>query len=347
MSSSFRYGVRSRQSRTNSQHCFDEQIRFFERKNLIDWPFRFQTNRRGQFQNRQWHSRLHPTRIRIQKSTPPRNCQESLPVSIRCGKRRQCRSRVHRSVIDGGESLSMEWMIWARENRFSSIEMCTEVIQDSIFDLWDSDKLRFASTTALTFSPKRQTRFFDELTELESKFVLRPMEISNNPEVIRRMSLITMNTALEADIYGNDHSTHVLGSSMINGIGGRGDFTRNAVRNVFIPDQCRMIRLVHLDLHGAVDCQRWENLRVRSHGVARRSQRTFSSNHGRWTRPRRSACEESEGTRAIDPWQMRSPDVQRSTEWLLSFAQHIPHDLRQALSWHMWLQETGSMHPDH
>jgi succinyl-CoA:acetate CoA-transferase len=131
--------------------------------------------------------------------------------------------------------------------------MCTEVIQDLIFDLLDSDKLRFASTTALTFSPKRQTRSFDELTELESKFVLRPMEISNNPEVIRRMSLITMNTALEADIYGNDHSTHVLGSSMINGIGGRGDFTRNAVRNVFIPDQCRMIRLVHLDLHGAVD----------------------------------------------------------------------------------------------
>ena len=80
--------------------------------------------------------------------------------------------------------------------------MYTEVIQDSIFDLLDSDKLRFASTTALTFSPEGQTRFFNELTELKSKFVLRPMEISNNPEVIRRMGLITMNTALEADIYG-------------------------------------------------------------------------------------------------------------------------------------------------
>ena len=118
----------------------------------------------------------------------------------------------------------------ARDNRFRSIEMYTEVIQDSIFDLLDSDKLRFASTTALTFSPQGQTRFFNELTELKSKFVLRPMEISNNPEVIRRMGLITMNTALEADIYGNVNSTHVLGSAMMNGIGGSGDFTRNAVR---------------------------------------------------------------------------------------------------------------------
>ena len=109
--------------------------------------------------------------------------------------------------------------------------MYTEVIQDSVFDLLDSDKLRFASTTALTFSPKGQIRFFEQINELKPKFVLRPMEISNNPEVIRRMGLITMNTALEADIYGNVNSTHILGSSMMNGIGGSGDFTRNAVSN--------------------------------------------------------------------------------------------------------------------
>ena len=120
-------------------------------------------------------------------------------------------------------------MCLARDNRFHSIEMYTEVIQDSIFDLLDSQKLRFASTTALTFSPPGQIRFFKELNDLKSKFVLRPMEISNHPEVIRRMDLITMNTALEADIYGNVNSTHILGSSMMNGIGGSGDFTRNAV----------------------------------------------------------------------------------------------------------------------
>ena len=126
--------------------------------------------------------------------------------------------------------LLFSFQIKANDNRFKSIEMYTEVIQDSIFDLIDSGKLRFASTTALTFSTEGQHRFFNQLNELKSKFILRPMEISNNPEVIRRIGLITMNTALEADIYGNVNSTHVLGSSMMNGIGGSGDFTRNAVR---------------------------------------------------------------------------------------------------------------------
>lgn len=135
-----------------------------------------------------------------------------------------------RSVLFHPPLFSLLSMNLARDNRFQSIEMYTEVIQDSIFDLLDTDKLRFASTTALTFSSQGQIRFFKELDQLKSKFILRPMEISNHPEVIRRIGLITMNTALEADIYGNVNSTHVLGSAMMNGIGGSGDFTRNAVR---------------------------------------------------------------------------------------------------------------------
>jgi succinyl-CoA:acetate CoA-transferase len=37
-----------------------------------------------------------------------------------------------------------------------------------------------------------------------------------------------MNTALEADIYGNTNSTHIMGTTMVNGIGGSGDFSRSA-----------------------------------------------------------------------------------------------------------------------
>ena len=42
-----------------------------------------------------------------------------------------------------------------------------------------------------------------------------------------------MNTALEVDIYGNINSTHVAGSKMMNGIGGSGDFARNAYLTIF------------------------------------------------------------------------------------------------------------------
>lgn len=43
-----------------------------------------------------------------------------------------------------------------------------------------------------------------------------------------------MNAIIEADIYGNVNSTHVMGTSMMNGIGGSGDFARNAYYSIFV-----------------------------------------------------------------------------------------------------------------
>ncbi len=114
------------------------------------------------------------------------------------------------------------------------ITMYTEVIQDSIFQLMDNDRLAFGSTTALTLSAEGNKRFISEIERFKEKIVLRPQEISNHPEIIRRLGLITMNTALEIDIFGNVNSTHVMGSKMMNGIGGSGDFTRNAYISIFM-----------------------------------------------------------------------------------------------------------------
>ncbi len=36
------------------------------------------------------------------------------------------------------------------------------------------------------------------------------------------------------DIYGNVNSTNIMGSKMMNGIGGSGDFTRNAYLSIFV-----------------------------------------------------------------------------------------------------------------
>ena len=73
----------------------------------------------------------------------------------------------------------------------------------------------------------------DHLDFFKDKILLRPQEISNNPEVARRLGLIAINTALEADIFGNINSTHVSGTRMMNGIGGSGDFTRSAMLSIF------------------------------------------------------------------------------------------------------------------
>jgi acyl-CoA hydrolase len=108
-------------------------------------------------------------------------------------------------------------------------DMYTEVIQDAVLDLMEKGKCRFSSTCSLTFSDETMDRFFKNVDFFRDKVLIRPGEISNNPEIIRRLGVISMNTALEADIFGNINSTHVLGTSMMNGIGGSGDFNRNLV----------------------------------------------------------------------------------------------------------------------
>ncbi len=114
------------------------------------------------------------------------------------------------------------------------LEYYAEVIQDSALNLLDAGKMKALSGTALTLSPGAMRHFFDHLTDYRRNVVLRPQEISNNPAVIARLGLVAMNTAIEVDIYGNVNSTHVLGTNLMNGIGGSGDFARSAALTIFI-----------------------------------------------------------------------------------------------------------------
>ncbi|MDE6782858.1 MAG: acetyl-CoA hydrolase, partial [Paramuribaculum sp.] len=112
-------------------------------------------------------------------------------------------------------------------------EMYTEVMQDAVIELMKLGKCKFGSSCSLTLSDKTEAEVLSNLDFFRDKIVLRPAEISNNPEIIRRLGVIAMNTALEADIFGNINSTHVVGTRMMNGIGGSGDFTRNGYLSIF------------------------------------------------------------------------------------------------------------------
>ena len=116
------------------------------------------------------------------------------------------------------------------------VSLYTEVIQDSIFDILEADKLIIASGASVSYSLAGQEKYKANAhaKSWKSKFVLRPQEISNNPEVIRRLGVISMNTALEADIFGHVNSTHVNGARIMNGIGGSGDFARNCLLGFFM-----------------------------------------------------------------------------------------------------------------
>ena len=120
------------------------------------------------------------------------------------------------------------------ESSFNGMTMYSEVLQDSTFELLDSGQLTFASASSITLSAGMNQKLLDNVERYASRLVLRPQEISNHPEIVRRLGIIAINTALEFDIYGNVNSTHVGGTHMMNGIGGSGDFARNAHLSIFV-----------------------------------------------------------------------------------------------------------------
>jgi acetyl-CoA hydrolase len=114
-----------------------------------------------------------------------------------------------------------------------AFEMYTEVLQDSVIELMQEERVKFASSCSLTLSNGALSSVYDNLDWFRQRILLRPQEISNHPEIVRRLGIISINTAIEVDVFGNVNSTHVMGRQMMNGIGGSGDFTRNAYLSIF------------------------------------------------------------------------------------------------------------------
>ncbi|KAF2094357.1 putative acetyl-CoA hydrolase Ach1 [Rhizodiscina lignyota] len=112
--------------------------------------------------------------------------------------------------------------------QFKNLKVWTEVLQDSFLDLFDSGHLDFATSTSIRFSPEGFERFYAGWEEYAPKLLLRSQQVSNSPEIIRRLGVIGMNTPVEVDIYAHANSTCVMGSRMLNGLGGSADFLRSA-----------------------------------------------------------------------------------------------------------------------
>src|SRR5690606_22963953 len=101
---------------------------------------------------------------------------------------------------------------------FEDLVMYSEVLQDCTFELIDAGKMKLASGCSITLSGRCNERVFGNLEQYKDKLVMRTQEMSNHPEIVRRLGIIAINTALEFDIYGNVNSTHVGGTRMMNGI---------------------------------------------------------------------------------------------------------------------------------
>lgn len=215
---------------------------------------------------------------------------------------------------------------------FHDMTMYSEVLQDSTFDLFDAGKLSFASGSSMTLSAHKHEEVFSDFARYKPRLVLRPQEISNHPEVIRRLGIIGVNTALEFDLYGNVNSTHVCGTRMMNGIGGSGDFARNAHLAIFVTKSIAkggavssVVPMVsHVD-HTEHDV----DILVTEQGLA----------DLRGLAPRERA-------RVIIDNCVHPAYRDALNEYFTAACArggHTPHILRDALAWHMNLEETGRM----
>jgi len=117
---------------------------------------------------------------------------------------------------------------------FRPLTSYTEVIQDGMLQMLHSGTVSKVSATAFGLSAAGLADLHENMSFFKERIILRPQEISNHPEVIRRLGCLAMNGMIEADIYGNINSTHLMGSSIMNGIGGSGDFARNSFISMFL-----------------------------------------------------------------------------------------------------------------
>ena len=114
------------------------------------------------------------------------------------------------------------------------LDLYSEVLQDSVIDLMEHGRVKAGSTCSLSLSQECLQHVYDNLDFFRDRLILRPSEISNHPEIIRRLGIIAMNTAIAVDLYGCVNSSHIGGTRLMNGIGGSGDFARNAYVSIFM-----------------------------------------------------------------------------------------------------------------
>ena len=143
-----------------------------------------------------------------------------------------------------------------------------------------------------------------------------------------------MNGMIEADIYGNVNSTHVMGSRIQNGIGGSGDFARNAYISIFLTPSvakagtisCLVPMVSHVDhtehdVHVIVTEQGLADLR----GLAprRRAQRLIDN------------CAHPDYKDALQDYFDRALAA--------TLGKHTPHVLDEVMSWHTRYLNQGTM----
>lgn len=220
------------------------------------------------------------------------------------------------------------------EGGFRNLKMYTEVLADGALGFITDGVISEAATTSLDLSPSGIETFFGNLDFYKKHIVIRPLEISNGATQIASLGLVSINTAVEADIYGNVNSTSTMGTNIMNGIGGSNDFCRNAKLSIFITPStakdgnisCVVPMVSHVD-----NTEHDVDIIVTEFG--------YADLRGKSPKERvkliTDNCAHPDYREALRLYFDQAVSVSGNC--------HTPHDLAKAFSWHQKYLKTGSM----
>ena len=218
-----------------------------------------------------------------------------------------------------------------RSDDMPPIKMYSEVIQDAVIELMKNGRCLFASGCSLSVSDEVMQDIYAHFEFFRERIVLRPQEVSNSPEVGHRLGVVSMNAALEVDLFGNVNSTHVCGNRLMNGVGGSGDYARSAALTIFMcPSVAKggcissIVPMVSHTDHPEHDV----DVVVTEQGVA--------DLRGKSPRERAAAIIEH----------CAHPDYKELLRRYIALTPtgHTPHCLEKAFAFHLAFQHTGDMH---
>ncbi len=220
------------------------------------------------------------------------------------------------------------------KSSFEGMTAYTEAVSDGVLDLIDRKKLHAVSATALSLSSEGVRKFNAGMKEYRNHIVLRPQNISNSLEVIKRLGCIAMNPLIEVDLYGSANTTHVMGSWIMTGIEGASDFARGGALSIFmtpsiaqggkistIVPMCSHIDHASQDVMVVVTEQGVADLRGKS---PKQRAETIINN-----------CSHPSYRPLLQDYYRRAKKM--------GTALHSPSMLDEALSWHVRFSKTGTM----
>jgi acetyl-CoA hydrolase len=184
----------------------------------------------------------HPVPFKAADATDKRIAENVIDLLLRCQKQYEWGKRLP-PIQSGVGNVANAIIGQLYDSPFQKIRFWTEVFQDGMLRYVEDDaKFEYASSTAVSFSAEGRQRFHQLFERCRDRIVLRPMWLSNSPEIISRLFVIAMNTPIEVDIYGHVNSTHIDGSRIVNGLGGSGDFFRNAYLSIVHTPSTRRLK---------------------------------------------------------------------------------------------------------